>query len=72
MSAPPGKHRGIHWDSQPLGQMSDRVLADRLGVHTTSVRTARVRRGIPPFTAPSRAAGHAPTPKGDDGGAGNV
>ena len=37
----------IDWDSQPLGLEFDRVLAERLGRHVSTVHEARVRRGIP-------------------------
>lgn len=37
---------GVDWDRQPLGQLSDYELADALGVHRTTVREARLRRGI--------------------------
>ena len=43
------KRRNINWDNQPLGEMFDPVIAKRLGVNTTTVRRARVRRGIGPY-----------------------
>lgn len=39
--------KGIKWDEQPLGQMSDKDLAERLFVSKEAVRVARVSRGIP-------------------------
>jgi hypothetical protein len=42
----------IDWDEQPLGEMTDVALAERLGVHPKSVFTARVSRGIPRFPRP--------------------
>lgn len=39
--------KGIDWDTQPLGIMSDGKIARMLGVNRRSVFTARVRRGIP-------------------------
>lgn len=41
----------IQWDKQPLGQVSDRSLAEKLGVSTEAVRSARNYRGIPALTA---------------------
>lgn len=41
------KPKGITWDEQPLGQISDTILAKRLGVDRTAVTAARNRRGIP-------------------------
>lgn len=41
--------RGIVWDAQPLGNMTDRELARRLRVNTETVRSARKRRGITSF-----------------------
>ncbi len=38
--------RGIDWDSQPLGKVTDAELARRLGVHETVVAGARTRRYI--------------------------
>jgi len=38
----------IDWSAQPLGKIPDPVLAQQLGIHTTSVKGARIRRGIPP------------------------
>mgnify|MGYP001582453766 CR=1 FL=1 len=38
----------IDWDAQPLGEVSDRSLAKRLGVSKTSVRRARRLRRIAP------------------------
>jgi hypothetical protein len=42
-------HKGIDWDKQPLGQMSDQDLAKRLGVFFTAVHKQRRKRGIPSF-----------------------
>ena len=39
--------KGINWDIQPLGQMSDDKLAQRLSVHVRRVKSARERRKIP-------------------------
>ena len=38
---------GIVWDAQPLGRVSDKELAKRLGVSANAVCGARQRRGIP-------------------------
>jgi hypothetical protein len=40
--------RGINWDEQPLGEVHDRVLAERLGCTPQAVYSARKARGIPP------------------------
>lgn len=37
----------IPWESQPLGKVSDRVIAERLGVSQSVVNCERRRRGIP-------------------------
>jgi hypothetical protein len=42
---------GIDWSVQPLGQMSDRDLAQRLGIKTSWVALVRRWRGIPVFVA---------------------
>ena len=34
------------WDEQPLGQVTDKELADKLGVGVSTVAKARSRRGI--------------------------
>lgn len=40
--------KGIDWLAVPdLGQVADRVIAERLGVHRASVAMARHRLGIP-------------------------
>ena len=39
-------HKGIDWDQQPLGQMSDVTLSKKLGVTSAAVRKARIKRGI--------------------------
>jgi hypothetical protein len=36
-----------NWDEQPLGQMPDYVLAEKLGVNESTVFVQRKRRGIP-------------------------
>lgn len=41
--------RPIAWHKQPLGRMSDRKLARRLGVSSTTVLRARRARNIPAF-----------------------
>ncbi len=38
--------KGIDWDAQPLGEVLDRELADRLGVTNGSVALQRRKRGI--------------------------
>lgn len=43
-----GVQKGIDWDSQPLGDVSDRELARRLGVSKSVVTAARTARRIPP------------------------
>lgn len=45
----------IDWDSQPIGQMSDRALAKRLRVCLASVQSQRHKRGLPPFVKASGA-----------------
>jgi hypothetical protein len=42
----PGQNAGIDWDAQPLGEMYDHVLAELLGVSSSSVGRARRHRGI--------------------------
>lgn len=42
-------HKGINWDLEPLGQISDCELAKKLGVHSSSVRKARIKRNIISF-----------------------
>jgi hypothetical protein len=44
--------RGINWDAQPLGRMTDGALAKRLGVARATVYGARTFRGIKPAVAP--------------------
>lgn len=39
--------RGVGWDRQPLGRVTDTALAIRVGVTQNAVATARRRRGIP-------------------------
>lgn len=41
------KIKGINWEEQPLGQVSDKEIAEKLGVNPESVRLARKKRGIP-------------------------
>jgi hypothetical protein len=41
-----GEHAGIDWDAQPLGKLSARELAEKLGVSTSAVSRARRARGI--------------------------
>lgn len=56
--------KGIDWDSQPLGQMSDRALAASLGVSPSCVNAQRAKRGIPVYTPewqPCRVDRDAPT-----------
>lgn len=43
---------GIDWGSVSLGSKSDPELAAELGVERTTVRDARVRRGIPAYRPP--------------------
>lgn len=38
--------KGINWDEQPLGRLNDDTLARKLGVSRTTVREARLLRGI--------------------------
>lgn len=45
----PQSNLGIDWDAEPrLGILSDRALAAERGCHYSTVRNARVARGIPP------------------------
>jgi Trp operon repressor len=44
--------KNIAWDKQPLGKVTDSVLADKLGVCRESVWCARTKRGIPAFKDP--------------------
>lgn len=50
------QNKGVNWDAQPLGRVSDRELARRLGVDRSTVGKARKRRGIdewrPTWTPP--------------------
>jgi len=41
------KQVDVDWDEQPLGELSDVVIAEVLGVASTTVRNARCCRGIP-------------------------
>src|SRR3990167_4450763 len=45
--------KGIDWDAQPLGQVSDAEVARRLGVYPPVVGGARRRRGIPAYRGPT-------------------
>ena len=45
-------HRGIDWDSQPLGEQTDEEIGRRLGVDHSAVAAARRVRGVSRF--PSR------------------
>jgi DNA-binding Lrp family transcriptional regulator len=40
------KRKGINWDEQPLGRLNDDTIARKLGVSRTTVREARLHRGI--------------------------
>jgi hypothetical protein len=44
----------IDWSVQPLGEVQDKVLADRLGVSTKLVRSHRVKFGIPRYSGPRK------------------
>lgn len=44
---PQGCRAGVDWDEQPLGMEADVDIATRLGVDRSSVRSARLVRGIP-------------------------
>lgn len=44
-----GKNARIDWDAQPLGELPDTHLAERLGVSGQAVHAARTKRGIPMF-----------------------
>jgi hypothetical protein len=49
----PGAKRGrpalkIDWDKEPLGEISDRKIANRIGCAPSAVFRARTARGIPP------------------------
>lgn len=46
--------KGIDWDAQPLGEVSDSELARRHGVTQSVVTHARNRRHIPPYEPPDR------------------
>jgi hypothetical protein len=43
----------IDWNRQPLGEMSDHKLAERLGVTRNAVLYARQRRKLPPHHPPA-------------------
>lgn len=43
-------NRGIDWDTQPLGRVSDHEIARRLGVCASVVQRARTKRKIKPLT----------------------
>lgn len=40
-------HPLTDWDAQPLGELSDREIARRVGCHYETVRLQRRARGIP-------------------------
>ena len=67
MASPPASsrpgHRGINWDEQPLGQVSDTELAARLGVSQQTVTKVRRRRGIPKAKPQARPPRPRPVPK---------
>lgn len=42
-------HRGVSWDHEPLGEMSDVALAQQLGITSGAVRKARLKRKIPTY-----------------------
>lgn len=42
----------IDWESLPLGKVSDRAIAEQLGVGRAVVRRNRARLGIPPMRRP--------------------
>lgn len=46
---PAGICAHIDWDNQPLGKVNDAELAKKLGVHISSVLSARVTRSIPVY-----------------------
>jgi hypothetical protein len=48
------RHPMIDWDAQPLGEVPDRVLAERLGVSINTVWRRRNQRGIPPHRGKGR------------------
>ena len=43
------KNYRINWDSQPLGKVTDLMLAQKLGVTPQAVYSARKSRGIKPY-----------------------
>ena len=55
--------KGIVWDDQPLGQMSDVDLGRLVGCNPGTVGKARKRRGVPAYVAPTllERSGRAPT-----------
>jgi len=46
---------GIDWDKQPLGEKTDRGIAQDVGCHHSNVVRARNARGIPPYRRPTMA-----------------
>ena len=42
------KWESVDWDALPLGVVSDKKIAEDLGCHSSTVRNARVSRGIEP------------------------
>ncbi len=49
--------KGVDWDKEPLGTMTDVAMAQRNGVDKSNARAARARRGIPPFDEVTAAGG---------------
>jgi hypothetical protein len=43
------RNKGIDWDREPLGLVTDRELAEKHGVNRETVSDVRRRRGIPAF-----------------------
>lgn len=54
--------KGIDWDSQPLGKMSDTELAEKIGCSAASVYMARMKRDIPSFRKGRVQEAEAPVP----------
>ncbi len=48
----PGQKAGIDWDTQPLGEYCDNVIAESIGVSCASVGAARRARGIKALVVP--------------------
>jgi DNA-binding CsgD family transcriptional regulator len=49
------KSRKIRWDRVRLGKVTDSEIAEALGCHPSTVRDARLKRGIPTFVDVKRA-----------------